>query len=320
MAKSILLVYYSKLMESDWQRASPHTTEQIGGFPAFLSLPAVDRDLLEHWLEQVRIEPIFAKRWRVDPGWGMSPRSLANDWLMWIEQGSIEAGIDDVAPAAIRGGGTLMVVPAGTRHFARLHQGRSGGLVTAHFHAQLFGSLGFLDLMGMAGIYRYADSSPVAAAMWELSREVVLDGPGRKMAMRGLIERILLEVIRNHGGMFRLDAGAGRYPDLARLQPILKLIDEGLDKSSLSVPELADAAAVSEVYLRRIFRRTLGISPAAYMQRGRVQRAGQLLRTTQLSVKEISRQCGFTDPHFLMRVFRKWMNQTPTEFRETRHV
>jgi len=320
MAKSILLVYYSKLMQSIWSKEANDSYVQVGGFTPFLHPPQMDSHTLELWLDQVQIEPVLARRWRVGKDWIMRRRVMLVDWMMWIEKGSLELDIEGVGEKLVRNGGMLMVVPAGVQHAARLHECGSAQLITMHFHAHLFGNLRFLDLLGMAGVFRCSSASPVADAMGELCREQALQGVGRRQGMRAELMRVLLYLIRNHGQSLRLSRRAEQYPHLARLQPILKMIDEGMDKSILSVPELAAEAAVSEVYLRRMFRQTLGISPAAYMQRGRVQRAGQLLRTTQLSVKEIARQSGFNDPHFLMRVFRKWMHQTPTEFREAREV
>jgi AraC family transcriptional regulator len=314
------MVYYSKVMPSNWSPASATASEQVSGFKPHSLAPVARVTELPTWLDQVEIEPMFAKRWRVRREWRLQPRVLLVDWMMWIERGTIRFEIDGFAEPVTCPAGTLIVIPAGVIHSAICEKSQPAGLITLHFKAQLFGNIGCLNLLDVTGAHKCLTSSPVPDAMHELCRETVLKGVGWHRAMRSQIERVLLYTLRNHRGLRHSQVRDGQHSHLARIQPILKLIDESMDKSNLSVPDLASAAAVSEVSLRRMFRLTLGISPAAYMQRRRAQHAGHLLRTTQLSVKEISARCGFSDPHFMMRVFRKWMRQTPTQFRTARDL
>ena len=308
------------MMPAVWKSVSATSSEQIRGFKPFALAPTARAEELPAWLDQIEIEPMLAKRWRVNGAWKLASRVLLLDWMMWIERGTLQFKIDGIANPLTCRAGMLVVIPAGVIHSAACVDSEPAGLITLHFKAQLFGNLGCLNLLDVTGAHKCQRDSPVPDAMRELCRETTLRGVGRHRAMRGQVERIFLYVLRNHRGLLHSQARAAQYQYLERLQPILRLIDDSLDKSNLSVPDLAAAAAVSEVSLRRMFRLTLGISPAAYMQRRRAQHVGQLLRATQLSVKEISVRCGFSDPHFMMRVFRKWMRQTPTQFRQARDL
>ena len=55
----------------------------------------------------------------------------------------------------------------------------------------------------------------------------------------------------------------------------------------------------------------------SYLIRYRLQQAQRLLLTSTLSVKEISCKCGFSDSSYFVKVFRKHMKQTPSEYRKT---
>ena len=54
-----------------------------------------------------------------------------------------------------------------------------------------------------------------------------------------------------------------------------------------------------------------------YMQNYRLEKAyGMLINDKGLNVSEIAYRCGFTDPKYFSRCFKKAEGCTPTEFRE----
>jgi signal transduction histidine kinase/DNA-binding LacI/PurR family transcriptional regulator/AraC-like DNA-binding protein len=85
---------------------------------------------------------------------------------------------------------------------------------------------------------------------------------------------------------------------------------------ALSRWEIAEAVGVSEDYLSRVFSRELGLSPWDYLNRYRIQRAKELLRRTDASIRSIAYQIGFRDQAYFSRVFRKQTGFSPNEFRE----
>ncbi|HSD82845.1 MAG TPA: ATP-binding protein, partial [Anaerolineae bacterium] len=81
--------------------------------------------------------------------------------------------------------------------------------------------------------------------------------------------------------------------------------------------EIAEAVGVSEDYLSRVFSRELGLTPWDYLNRYRIQRAKELLRRTNDSIRTIAHQVGFKDQAYFSRVFRKQTGTSPNEFRGT---
>jgi transcriptional regulator GlxA family with amidase domain len=79
--------------------------------------------------------------------------------------------------------------------------------------------------------------------------------------------------------------------------------------------EIAEAVGASEDYLSRVFSRELGLSPWDYLNRYRIQRAKDLLRRTNDSIRSIAQQVGFKDQAYFSRVFRKQTGTAPNEFR-----
>lgn len=85
-----------------------------------------------------------------------------------------------------------------------------------------------------------------------------------------------------------------------------------------SVPELAAAVNVSQTYLTNLFQMYLGMSPAKYITRIRVEECKQLLGSGELSVGEIAEMMGYSSvPHFCKQ-FRQWTGLSPAGFARQR--
>jgi hypothetical protein len=67
--------------------------------------------------------------------------------------------------------------------------------------------------------------------------------------------------------------------------------------------------------LRHRFRKIFGISPQRMLIQLRMDRAKELLRTTELSVKEIAHEVGYTRQHDLTRAFHKHTGTSPREWK-----
>ena len=87
---------------------------------------------------------------------------------------------------------------------------------------------------------------------------------------------------------------------------------------SLSISELAKVANLSVSQLARRFASLFQMSPSQYLQRVRVHHATRLLSDSQLSIGQIAIDCGFYDQAHLSRTFKKWVGQSPIEFRRRR--
>jgi len=86
-------------------------------------------------------------------------------------------------------------------------------------------------------------------------------------------------------------------------------------REPLKVTTLAALANLSKSHYTTSFRRMTGYAPLSYLNHLRMQRAVQLLNATDLSIKHISDQLGFSDQFYFSRAFRKMHNHSPTEHR-----
>ena len=83
----------------------------------------------------------------------------------------------------------------------------------------------------------------------------------------------------------------------------------------VTVGMLAGELGVHRTTLNRVFFRSMSISPSAYLDQIRIQRALSLLRETEQPVKEIAYSCGFHHPSYFCSVIRRNTGMTPAGYR-----
>ncbi|MDR1723207.1 MAG: AraC family transcriptional regulator [Tannerella sp.] len=81
----------------------------------------------------------------------------------------------------------------------------------------------------------------------------------------------------------------------------------------ISVSGIAKQSGISERYLRKLFERHLKLSPLEYLNRIRVDKSIELLRNTEMSVKEVCYACGFGSPQRFSKIFKQHTGSTPRE-------
>ena len=78
-----------------------------------------------------------------------------------------------------------------------------------------------------------------------------------------------------------------------------------------------DSLPFNSEYLRKLFLQKRGITPHAYLIQKRLHYAKQLLllrETSNLSIQEISKMCGFSDPFYFSRIFKKNFGISPHQY------
>ena len=147
----------------------------------------------------------------------------------------------------------------------------------------------------------------------DLALAMVEEDCGRDVALA--VARRLVVFLKRPGGQSQFSAQLSGQ--LAERQPIGDLqawIVEHLD-ADLSVERLADRAAMSVRNFSRTFAREVGVTPARFVERTRVEGARRLLEESTLSVDEVARRCGFGTAETMRRTFLRALHVTPTEYR-----
>jgi AraC family transcriptional regulator len=85
---------------------------------------------------------------------------------------------------------------------------------------------------------------------------------------------------------------------------------------ALGLNELARKVGVHPVYFSRAFRAHMGCTLGAYLRKLRVDRAADMLASSEESIADIALQVGFADQSHLSNVFRRLRGITPSRYRE----
>ena len=91
-------------------------------------------------------------------------------------------------------------------------------------------------------------------------------------------------------------------------------LNQRLDQA-WNMAELAAYCNTSPRTLLRRFQEAVGMSPVQYAQQLRVERAKALLESTRLSLEDITGRCGYEDVSTFSKVFKRWAQLTPREYR-----
>lgn len=88
----------------------------------------------------------------------------------------------------------------------------------------------------------------------------------------------------------------------------------------ISVNELADIYKVSVPHFIRKFKETYGNTPMQYRICCQLTQAQNLLLDTSLPLSVIAEECGFTDPFYFSRLFKRHIGVSPSHFRKSNGV
>lgn len=87
----------------------------------------------------------------------------------------------------------------------------------------------------------------------------------------------------------------------------------------LTVSDIARRFNYNKDYLCRLFKQHTSLSPLEFIHFVRIGKAKELLSRTALPVSEIAMEAGYADDKYFMRLFKKQVNMTPSQFRNAYH-
>lgn len=102
----------------------------------------------------------------------------------------------------------------------------------------------------------------------------------------------------------------------AAIEELLSYITENIDQP-LPLEDLARRVSLSPFYFSRVFKRETGYTLREYLLKTRVNRAKFFLKTTSLSLKEISYRCGYGSESTFCTTFRHATGLTPMSYRNS---
>jgi transcriptional regulator GlxA family with amidase domain len=155
-------------------------------------------------------------------------------------------------------------------------------------------------------------SAGVTAGM-DLALALVEDDLGRDVALA--VARHLVLFLRRPANQSQFSAQlAAQMADRDGLRDAQRhVIDH--PESDCSVAALARIAAMSERHFARCFTEEVGVTPARFVERIRVETARRLLEDTDEGVESIAARAGFGTAETMRRTFLRVLRTSPTAYR-----
>lgn len=120
---------------------------------------------------------------------------------------------------------------------------------------------------------------------------------------------ILMEIIN------LLAADSALYPVPKPIEKALLYLSEHIEENP-SVSELAELCNFSEVYFRKIFKSSVGVSPKEYCNLLRFDKACNYLEYGEISIQEISDMLGFATVSYFIKEFKRRYGCSPLKYRK----
>lgn len=215
---------------------------------------------------------------------------------LWQEgRGKEEAlGEGEVFLTALPSDSAYRLDQGATWQFAYLYFG--GDLATYHVQ-QIIARRGHRFHIG--------DHDPLATALADLLT-VIFERRGDEFLVSGLLYACLLQAYP------RLHAASGN-DGLTRAR---RHAERHFAERNLGVDDLAEVAGMSRFHFSRLFKRSAGVTPYAYLIDLRIRKALDLLATSDLAAAEIAGRVGFGDYPYFCTTFKRHVGTTPKRFRD----
>ncbi len=99
------------------------------------------------------------------------------------------------------------------------------------------------------------------------------------------------------------------------IQKVITQIESDI-ASDLSLNNLSKIFEVNPSYLSTLFKKETGSTLTDYVNKQRIERAKDLLISTNMQIQNIAQRCGMLDVNYFTKTFKKYTDLTPKKYRE----
>ena len=236
-------------------------------------------------------------------------RVLSEFAVVYVAHGRGEFDSQATGLTPLEPGDAVLLFP-GVWHRYRPHADSGWGIYWVHFQGELAERLRQRDVFaaGRAVLHAGLDDALVLAFRGLLD-SLRLEAPGSAPVATAKAIEILA----------RLQATATTDRAMPRLQEIVRQARLKLEEDPGSLPvveQMIEGFGISRTHFFRSFKRQTGQSPYRYHLQFTIRRAGEMLRNSSLSVKQIALTLGFRNPYHFSKLFKKKTGMPPRDYRD----
>lgn len=251
---------------------------------------------------------------RVMGVWSQSPHAT----VVWVRRGQLRTyfqGSGKPAPPLLRKEGSVVFLPPNLRRRSEYLYDGVSELLLAGISFETASGLELLSFLDVPRMFEEREAAGFRAALSRLyeiglGRREDVEDVGDVIESR----RIFLDILE-----LLLAASKIRFDALAltqsnRMRPILESLAAKFTED-VDVGMLAKRACLSRPQFHRQFKALVGLPPLEYVKHLRLREAARLLRSCDMSMKEIGERVGWPNQFHFSRVFKTFYGVSPLKYR-----
>lgn len=130
----------------------------------------------------------------------------------------------------------------------------------------------------------------------------------------GCLSRIFAAILRSQLYIESPEESPKETLRIRQIKTVLEFIESHYSEV-VTLETLAQVAGMNPKYFCRMFRSITNYSPMDYVNFYRIEQASDLLIGSELSITAVGMECGYLESSYFTKVFRRYKNMSPREFR-----
>ncbi len=288
-------------------------------------VPSPARRLTPEFQMVAGVPALRAALWRVQPGLssgvGAADSAEVTVCRFMLDRSGVPLEPGKIGlPGPRRPGAecSLQIVPAGAKRRSALRTETGDWLLVVHLPNELIrraaGEIGTPEREARIQDHCGPADVTLTSIARAIERELRLDVPGGPLLLEASALQLAVHLLR-HFAEGQVPTRTVQEHFVGGLAPwqerrVLEHMRDNLE-SEIRVADLAGLVRLSEGYFGRAFRRTVGMSPHAYLRTLRIERAQTLLQANDLPLAEVALAVGYASQSSFGLAFRRTTGLSP---------
>ena len=215
----------------------------------------------------------------------------------------------------------LVLLGANLPHYwvsSDVHDGNPQAAIVFQFPVNLYDS--FPECEALGPFFKEAErgihfTDPKAGLLRSINHFDIVSKPQQIAVLLQILDELRRDDQRIHLASKNYQRPIENATNQKKIEKTTRFILENLNKK-LTVNDMADTTHMVEQSFCRWFKKSVGHTFIAFLNLARVERACQLLMTTDRAVQDIAFDCGFESVSHFNRTFKRLKHQSPRVFRD----
>lgn len=239
--------------------------------------------------------------------WGEKDAVCSYSKIYYILRGECEIVIEKNFYRAKSG--DFFIIPAGVKHSFYHINDNYIQKYWFHFDIEAEGESLF-DIINVP----YCCNIGINRRIISLFRSIFVCASGFSPSEQLMLNSKILELLSEYCSITKTDFSLTRPNESQLIGIITEYINEHINRD-IVLDELADIAHFHPNYFIRFFKEHMGVTPSKYVNNIKLERAKSLLENTNIPVKEIMSEVGFSDYSHFSKFFKAHSGYSPSAFR-----